>query len=104
MKEELLGLEPIESKILKCSGCGFKMAEVELIQTNEARIKAGQKEQTVQYRITNCPKCGENSFWSDFFNGRSIAGSTSDDYTLEPVDIQQEGKVIKVILKCQNKR
>lgn len=106
MKEDLQGLATLKEQKLKCTDCGKVLANIELIQSNTDRNAAGQQSQTVQYKIINCftVGCNGSSFWSDFFEGKSIAGADNDSYVLESDDIYKDGNVIKVQLKCQNRR
>lgn len=104
MKEDLVGLKTLQEEKIRCNKCGSTIAHLEVIETNESRIARGLKPFVSMYKVENCPNCRSSSFWTQFYEGTVIVGSTRDDIILEGKDTEiLEDNSIKVILYANKK-
>ena len=105
MKSELIGLDILESHIVKCKKCGVRIAEVILTETNESRNNRGFESIRSSYQFLNCHKCKDgSSYRTPIINGSCCVGSLSDDYIIETEDTDVIDDEVVVNLKIINKR
>jgi len=73
-------------KILKCSNCNYKMAEVVVVHSKEELDADGLPCYQSRFKVINCPKCNGESLWSEIFEGQTSVGTLVDELTLDVVD------------------
>jgi hypothetical protein len=99
MKEELYGLEVLQEIELKCRSCNSKLANLVVSETNSQRIARNLKPLSSKYRVENCYKCGNSSFWTDALNGSVSIAPAVDfiDLDVLDTDIDENGIIINYV-------